>query len=116
MDLNCNGFEPYESFRIFGKIKNRIDSRFGDKKIFTQFVIDKNPNNLFSDLLDQYIENTKCLYVEKFLPLYMRDIKSWDEVVQIKNDYFIDLENGCILRCEDCSRQRNCRFRYLSSG
>lgn len=94
--LDCKGCEPAESFRLFEKIKNRIESRFGPNKMFTQFLIEKDPNNLYSDLLDQHIVNTPCLYVERFLPLYMKDIKGWEDVASFKNDYFIDLENGYI--------------------
>lgn len=97
--LDCeDGLEPSAVWDYYQTIVNRMESRFGmNKDLFTSLIIEKYPDNLYSDLMDQHIHNQKvrgAYLVETLAPPYMRDVNPKEAA--LANKYFIDIYTGCI--------------------
>lgn len=94
VDYDAAVYDTVTSIGFLKQIQRRIDACFGfSKNLFSCLVVEKSPNNLYNDLIDQYIERTICL-VERFVPMYLRDIRDADQLP--KNTHFIDLLNGTV--------------------
>ena len=111
VDYDVDGYETTTAMRMYEYIKHRLIARFGSvKDLFSCLLVEKSPNNLYNDLIDQHIwkiEHPESLdeaeyLVERFVPIYMKDIKTVNELSQLpKNTHFIDLLNGAVGEIED---------------
>lgn len=111
VDYDADLFETATAMRFLEQIQARMRARFGSlKDLFSCLLVEKSPNNLYNDLIDQHIwkiEHPESLdeaeyLVERFVPIYMKDIKTVNELSQLpKNTHFIDLLNGAVGEIED---------------
>lgn len=111
VDYDADGYETTTAMRMYEYIKHRLVARFGSAKdLFSCLLVEKSPNNLYNDLIDQHIwkiEHPESLdeaeyLVERFVPIYMKDVKTVNELSQLpKNTHFIDLLNGAVGKIED---------------
>lgn len=113
VDFDADGYETATAMRMYENIKHRVAARFGSAKdLFSCLLVEKSPNNLYNDLLDQHIHEIEKNYeylVERFVPIYMKHVKSYKDVPQLpKNTHFIDVSSGvvgCIENLESYIRQ-----------
>lgn len=113
VDYDADGYETATAMRMYENIKHRLAARFGPAKdLFSCLLVEKSPNNLYNDLLDQHIREIEKNYeylVERFVPIYMKHVKTYKDVPQLpKNTHFIDVSNGavgCIENLESYIRQ-----------
>ena len=111
VDYDADLFETATAMRFLEQIQARMRARFGSlKDLFSCLLVEKSPNNLYNDLIDQHIwkiEHPESLdeaeyLVERFVPIYMKDVKTVNELSQLpKNTHFIDLLNGAVGEIED---------------
>ncbi len=111
VDYDADFFEAATAMRILEQIQSRMRTRFGSlKDLLTCLLVEKSPNNLYNDLLDQHIwkvEHPESLgearyLVERFVPIYMKDVKTVNDLGQLpKNTHFIDILNGAVGELED---------------
>ena len=84
------------SFELFSELRARL-SAGNFKPLFPTLIVDKSPNNLYSDLLDQTIkakEFTQNALVERFVPIFYRDCSSFNDRDGIDLPYKICLDTG----------------------
>lgn len=113
VDYDADGYETATAMRMYENIRHRLIARFGPAKdLFSCLLVEKSPNNLYNDLLDQHIHEIEKNYeylVERFVPIYMKHVKSYKDVPQLpKNTHFIDVSSGvvgCIENLESYIRQ-----------
>lgn len=106
VDYDADGYETTTAMRMYEYIKHRLVARFGSAKdLFSRLLVEKSPNNLYNDLLDQHIHEIEKNYeylVERFVPIYMKHVKTYKDVAQLpKNTHFIDISNGIVGCIED---------------
>lgn len=106
VDYDADGYETATAMRFYENLKYRISARFSSSKaLFSCFLVEKSPNNLYNDLLDQHINEIEKNYdylVEHFVPIYLKHVKSCKDVAQLsKNTHFIDISNGKVGGIED---------------
>lgn len=114
VDYDADLYETSIAMRFLEQIQNRMRSRFGSlKDLLTCLLIEKSPNNLYNDLIDQHIWKIEKEYkdlglneskylVERFVPIYMKNVKTANDLNQLpKNTHFIDISNGIIGCIED---------------
>lgn len=86
-------------YDAYNALITRVNARFGHamKIMFSTVIVDKYPNNLYSDLLDQTIKEKEYegnVLVERFVPIFYRDCERDDEMFQIKRPFLINLDTG----------------------
>ena len=91
---------------MYKNLIHRVNSRLGlaEKLMFSTIIVDKYPNNLYSDLLDQVIqekENCTNTLVERFVPLFYRDCATKLDKYKIETAYKICLSTGEIKKVQD---------------
>lgn len=101
VDYDADGYETATAMRFYENLKYRIAARFSSSKaLFSCFLVEKSPNSLYNDLLDQHINEIEknCDYlVEHFVPIYLSHVKSCKDVAQLpRNTHFIDVSNGAV--------------------
>lgn len=106
VDYDADGYETTTAMRMYEYIKHRLVARFGSAKdLFSCLLVEKSPNNLYNDLLDQHINELEKNYeylVEHFVPIYMKHLKTYEDVAQLpKNTHFIDISSGIVGCIED---------------
>lgn len=106
VDYDADGYETTTAMRFYENLKYRISARFSSSKaLFSCFLVEKSPNNLYNDLLDQHINEIEKNYdylVEHFVPIYLKHVKSCKDAAQLpKNTHFIDISNGKVGDIED---------------
>lgn len=107
VDYDADLYETATAMRFLEQIQGRMKSRFGPlKDLLTCLLVEKSPNNLYNDLIDQHIWKIEKEYmdqglneskylVERFVPIYMKNVKTANDLKQLpKNTHFIDLLNG----------------------
>lgn len=99
--INFEDEDPDAMYEKYNSLVRRVNSRFYglNKWLYTTIIVDKYPNNLYSDLMDQKIkeaESNPHVIVERFTPIWMRDCKSYTDIAQIKNDYYMTLDDGTV--------------------
>lgn len=107
VDYDTDLYETATAMRFLEQIQGRMKSRFGPlKDLLTCLLVEKSPNNLYNDLIDQHIWKIEKDYmdqglneskylVERFVPIYMKNVKTANDLKQLpKNTHFIDLLNG----------------------
>lgn len=107
VDYDADLYETSMAMRFLEQIQNRMRSRFGSlKDLLTCLLVEKSPNNLYNDLIDQHIWKIEKEYkdlglneskylVERFVPIYMKNVKTANDLNQLpKNTHFIDILNG----------------------
>lgn len=107
VDYDADLYETSMAMRFLEQIQNRMRSRFGSlKDLLTCLLVEKSPNNLYNDLIDQHIWKIEKEYkdlglneskylVERFVPIYMKNVKTANDLNQSpKNTHFIDILNG----------------------
>ncbi len=107
VDYDTDLYETATAMRFLEQIQRRMKSRFGPlKDLLTCLLVEKSPNNLYNDLIDQHIWKIEKEYmdqglneskylVERFVPIYMKNVKTANDLKQLpKNTHFIDLLNG----------------------
>ncbi len=107
VDYDTDLYETATAMRFLEQIQGRMKSRFGPlKDLLTCLLVEKSPNNLYNDLIDQHIWKIEKEYmdqglneskylVERFVPIYMKNVKTANDLKQLpKNTHFIDLLNG----------------------
>lgn len=90
-------------YELYRKIELRVSARFFNLP-FTAIIVDKAPNNLYTDVLDQIIkekENDPIAVVERFCPLFYRDCKTVDDILKIKHSYVINDLTGEVRNRDD---------------
>lgn len=93
-------YDMYNS--LMTRIKNRLG--IGNKIMFSTVIIDKYPNNLYSDLLDQTIQEKEYAtntLVERFVPLFYKDCSTELDKCKIESAYKICLSTGEIKKVQD---------------
>lgn len=79
-------------YELYRKVDSRVSARFFNLP-FTAIVVDKSPNNLYTDVLDQIIkekENDPIAVVERFCPLFYRDCKTVEDILKMNHPYVIN--------------------------
>lgn len=98
VDYDADAYDTVTAMSFLKQIQERMNARLGFfKNLFSCLIVEKSPNNLYNDLVNQYIERTFYL-VERFVPIYLRDI---DPNQFPKNTHFIDLLNGTVDKIEN---------------
>ena len=92
-----NYFES-DDYELYNTLVTRVRARFGleAKPFLSTIIVDKFPNNLYSDLLDQTIkekENEDHALVERFSPLFYKYCDNYEEVSLY---YMININNGLV--------------------
>lgn len=95
-------FESSDS-DLYKNLINRVSSRLGlaEKMMFSTIIVDKEPNNLYSDILDQIIqEKENCIntLVERFVPLFYKDCYTEEDKLKVESCYKISLGSGKIVK------------------
>lgn len=95
-------FESSDS-DLYKNLINRVSSRLGlaEKMMFSTIIVDKEPNNLYSDILDQIIqEKENCIntLVERFVPLFYKDCYTEEDKLKVESCYKISLNSGKIVK------------------
>lgn len=95
-------FESSDS-DLYKNLINRMSSRLGlaEKMMFSTIIVDKEPNNLYSDILDQIIqEKENCIntLVERFVPLFYKDCYTEEDKLKVESCYKISLNSGKIVK------------------
>lgn len=86
------------TWEMFNKLEDRMHSRFLNKDLFTSLIVEKYPDNLYSDLMDQHIQELQIYpgeskyLIERFVPPYLRNITRKED--EPKDSCFIDLFTG----------------------
>lgn len=86
------------TWEMFNKLEDRMRSRFLNKDLFTSLIVEKYPDNLYSDLMDQHIQELQAYpggsryLIEGFVPPYLRNITRKED--EPKDSCFIDLFTG----------------------
>ena len=90
-----------KAWELYNEALTRIRSRFWhfNQIFFTTILVDKYPNNLYEDILDQHIqqvENDPNSLVERFVPSWLKYCKNPEDFEEVEKtyDYFINTENG----------------------
>ena len=96
-----NYFES-DDYDLYCSLVTRVQARFGlqNKALFSTIIVDKFPNNLYSDLLDQTIkekEEEANVLVERFVYYFYKDVEN-EEFWGDKHDYMIDPDTGKVER------------------
>ena len=91
---------------MYKNLIHRVNSRLGfaEKLMFSTIIVDKYPNNLYSDLLDQVIqekENCTNTLVERFVPIFYKDCSTELDKCKIESAYKICLSTGKIEKVQD---------------
>ena len=90
-------------YELYNKLKIRVEARFHGLP-FTTILVDKYPNNLYTDVLDQVIkekENDPLALVERFCPLFYRDCKTVEDILKMKHPYAINDLTGEVRKRDD---------------
>jgi hypothetical protein len=95
-------FESSDS-DLYKSLINRVGDRLGlaEKIMFSTIIVDKEPNNLYSDILDQTIqEKENCIntLVERFVPLFYKDCYTAEDKLKVESCYKISLDSGKIVK------------------
>lgn len=96
-----NYFES-DDYDLYCSLVTRVQARFGlqNKVLFSTIIVDKFPNNLYSDLLDQTIkekEKEANVLVERFVYYFYKNVEN-EEFWKDKHDYMIDPDTGKVER------------------
>ena len=91
---------------MYKNLIHRVNSRLGfaEKLMFSTIIVDKYPNNLYSDLLDQVIqekENCTNTLVERFVPIFYKGCSTELDKCKIETAYKICLSTGEIKKVQD---------------
>ena len=91
---------------MYKNLIHRVNSRLGlaEKLMFSTIIVDKYPNNLYSDLLDQVIqekENCTNALVERFVPIFYKGCFTELDKCKIESAYKICLSTGKIEKVQD---------------
>lgn len=91
-----------DDYDLYCSLVTRVQARFGlqNKVLFSTIIVDKFPNNLYSDLLDQTIkekEKEANVLVERFVYYFYKDVEN-EEFWKDKHDYMIDPDTGKVER------------------
>lgn len=99
VEFDCEQSNRTESvWDMFNKLEDRLNSRFLNKDLFTSLIVEKYPDNLYSDLMDQHIQELQAYpggskyLIEGFVPPYLRDVTRKED--EPKDSCFIDLYTG----------------------
>lgn len=99
VEFDCTSSNDVESmWEMFNKLEDRMRSRFLSKDLFTSLIVEKYPDNLYSDLMDQHIQELQIYpgeskyLIERFVPPYLRNITRKED--EPKDSCFIDLFTG----------------------
>lgn len=90
-------------YELYRKVDLRVSARFFSLP-FTAIIVDKAPNNLYTDVLDQIIkekENDPIAVVERFCPLFYRDCKTVEDILKMKHPYVINDLTGEVRNRDD---------------
>lgn len=96
-------FTESSDYELYSKLVSRVSARFGlqNKALFSTIIVDKYPNNLYSDLLDQTIkekEKESNVLVERFVYYFYRDCKTDEDFYKEDHPYMIDPDTGKVER------------------
>lgn len=91
-----------DDYDLYCSLVKRVNTRFGlqNKALFSTIIVDKFPNNLYSDLLDQTIkekEKEANVLVERFVYYFYKNVEN-EEFWKDKHDYMIDPDTGKVER------------------
>lgn len=90
-------------YELYRKVEMRVAARFFNLP-FTTIIVDKAPNNLYTDVLDQIIkekENDPIAVVERFCPLFYRDCKTIEDILGMRHPYVINTLTGEVKNRDD---------------
>lgn len=108
-DTDIIGRQPVVSYlaepdyELYRKVDLRVSARFFNLP-FTTILVDKAPNNLYTDVLDQIIkekENDPIAVVERFCPLFYRDCKIVEDILEMRHPYVINILTGEVKNRDD---------------
>lgn len=93
VSFNCTGYDSDTAYTTYKDISTRMAARLGliSKGLFSSLLVEKDPDNLYSDIFDQYINEVdlSSLYlVERFCPIFQKNKEETDL------NWFIDITNG----------------------
>lgn len=91
-----------DDYDLYCSLVKRVIARFGlqNKAFFSTIIVDKFPNNLYLDLLDQTIkekEKETNVLVERFVYYFYKNVEN-GEFWKDKHDYMIDPDTGKVER------------------
>lgn len=108
-DADIIGRQPVISYlaepdyELYRKVEMRVAARFFNLP-FTTIIVDKAPNNLYADVLDQIIkekESNPIAVVERFCPLFYKDCKTAEDILEISHKYAINILTGEVKNRDD---------------
>lgn len=91
-----------DDYDLYCSLVKRVNARFGlqNKVLFSTIIVDKFPNNLYSDLLDQTIkekEKEANVLVERFVYYFYKNVEN-EEFWKDRHDCMIDPDTGKVER------------------